>query len=858
MEAAVETVQPPLFRRHARRPRLTRLLDESHAQAILVTAPAGYGKTTLAMEWLQGREQVVWYRATNASADVAAFSAGLADVIAPLVPGAGERLKQRLRVADTPERAARPLAELLAEDLAGWPDTGLLVIDDYHLVADSAPVEDFFDWLLTLASQLRVLVTSRRRPRWASARRILYGEITEIGRDQLAMNAEEAGRVLDDRPDEAVRSLVAQAEGWPALIGLAALTAARAIPEERVSEALYRYFAEEVVRAEPPETERFMLLASVPVAVDGRIAREVLRFDDPEQTLERLVAEGVLQPAADHFRFHPLLRSFLRRKLEAEQPELCAELTERAIIDARSSQRWEEAFELALHLDRANVAVEVVEEASSDLLAAGRIETLERWLSDSGAASVEHPGARLVQAEVQLRKGRLSEAGALAEALATRLPAEATHASRAWYLGGQALYLRSQSEAALRFHRKAYEHAVGPEDMKRALWGLAMTEAELGLEDAETHIDALQEMAGGDLNAALRVGLGRQIVAANRGSFAGIWDIISPLVALADHADDPMARTTLWANAAYLCVARADYTRAAALANHAYESCVKFRLDFAKGYCLGYLVAADAGLRRFTSAVRWLRELQSLAEHQDNSYLRIMHGALSVRLALARGQAHRALEVETLLDEVWFPPASRGELLSLLAIARAARGDGDAAINHVQAARETTGAVETRFFSAFAELTAETASSKETQSLGHRLSGLIKEAQEADFLDAFVVTYRAYPRLLAILSSLPNISTVQAVLTRANDAALARAFGLDILPPGEQEQSLLTKRESEVLGLLGQGLTNAEIAKRLFITESTVKVHVHHILEKLGARTRLQAVLLAQSSKYAFLGDADS
>jgi LuxR family maltose regulon positive regulatory protein len=283
MQAAVETVHhPPLFRRHARRPRLTRLLDESRAQAIVITAPAGYGKTTLATEWLQGREDVFWYHATNASADVAAFSAGLADLVSALLPGAGDRLKQRLRVADTPERAARPLAELLAEDLAEWPESALLVVDDYHLVADSAPVEDFFDWLLTLAPQLRVLVTSRRRPRWASARRILYAEITEIGRDQLAMNAEEAGRALgDDRSSESVRALVTQAEGWPALIGLAALTASREIPGERVSEALYRYFAEEVVRREAPEVERFMLLASVPATVDARIAREVLGIEDP-------------------------------------------------------------------------------------------------------------------------------------------------------------------------------------------------------------------------------------------------------------------------------------------------------------------------------------------------------------------------------------------------------------------------------------------------------------------------------------------------------------------------------------------------------------------------------------------------
>jgi ATP/maltotriose-dependent transcriptional regulator MalT len=857
MEAAVEPVQPPLFRRHARRPRLTRLLDESTAQAILVMAPAGYGKTTLALEWVQGRDDVVWYRATSASADVAAFSAGLADTVAELVPGAGERLKQRLRVADTPERAARPLAELLAEDLAGWPDGALLVIDDYHLVADSQPVEDFFDWLLTLASQLKVLVTSRRRPRWASARRILYAEMTEIGRDQLAMNAEEAGRVLDDRPPESVRALVAQAEGWPALIGLAALTASREIPGERVSEALYRYFAEEVVRRETPEAERLMLLASVPIAIDMRVLREVLGIDDPEPLTEHLVADGLLQPSGSQFRFHPLLRAFLRHKLETDEPRLYADLVSRAIEDARRGARWEEAFELAIESHSLLIAVTILEGAAPELLSAGRIETLERWLQQSSEQGLEHPAASLIEAEVMLRKGNLAESAAIAEAVATGLGSDADQASRAWYLAGQALYLRSQSEAAVRLQRKAREVAKSPEDMKRALWGLAMTETELGLDIAESRIDALEELQEGDVNTRLRVGLGRQIIAASRGSFAGIWDQVQPLTSLADHADDPMAKTTLWANAAYLCVARADYSRAAALANRALDSCVHFRLDFATGFCLGYLGAAEAGMRQFNRAARNLRELVSLADRQDNAYLRVMHAVLSIRLALARGDTGRALDIDAALEDVWVPPASRGELLSLLAIAAAARGDHELAHENAHTARKTTGAVEARFFSRFAELIVIIASSRHARQVQAFAAETIAEADEADFLDAFVVAYRAYPEMLRALGPAWRMPSVRAALRRANDTALARSQGIDVIEA--PTASNLTPREREVLSLLAQGLTNAEIAKRLFITESTAKVHVHHILAKLGTKTRLQAALIAQEGVVdAQLGDTGS
>jgi LuxR family maltose regulon positive regulatory protein len=845
-ETDTDSAHPPLFIRHARRPRLTRLLDESCAQALVVSGPAGYGKTTLATEWLQGRDQVVWYRATSASADVAAFSAGVADVVAPLVPGAGERLKQRLRVADSPERAARPLAELLAHDLEEWPPSALLVIDDYHLVADSAPVEDFFDWLLTLQPKLRVLVTTRRRPRWASARRILYGEITEIGGDQLAMTAEEARGVLGaDRSTESIRALVTQAEGWPALIGLAALTASSEMPDERVSEALYRYFAEEVIRHEPPDLQHFMLLASVPATIDARIAREVLDIADPEPLLDSLAEQGLLQRIDASFQFHPLLRSFLRRRHSEFDALAFRAFNDRAILDSRAHSQWEEAFSLALEAGQFERGVEILVEATPGLLASGRIETLERWLDDCGPHAVHSGGATIARVEILIRKGQLLDAAAVAQDLAKRLSDEDALSSRANFLAGQALYLGSGSSKAVEFQRRAREVAQSEDDLKRSLWGLFMTENELGAQGAGAHLAELDLMATDDLDARLRVAVGRQAMAANRGSFGDLVEKSLPLVALSQHAADPMARTTFLVNASYLCVAHADYRRAIELATAALAECRLLGLEFAKGYCLASIALAHAGRRTFRSANQALRELETVADEQDNLYLRWSAEITAIRVALARGRPDEALSGRGLdfADEIPVP-AAQGEYLAVLALAGAATGDRSFVDRCANRAARCTKAIEARFFTQFAYLICETEADQASKA---DVVGLVRATISASFEDSFVLAYRLAPRILDFIP--PDdavVPTVVLLMKRANDLAVARSRFPRALPG--PTRTPLTPREEEVLELLATGLSNAEIAERLFISRNTAKVHVQNILKKLGAKTRLQAAMHAYAS----------
>jgi LuxR family transcriptional regulator, maltose regulon positive regulatory protein len=842
-----DAVHKPLFRRHARRPRLTALLDAAKAQGILVTAPAGYGKTTLAREWLQGRDDVAWYHATSASADVGAFSAGLAEAIAPLIPGAGERVRQRLRVGDATERLARTLAELLAEDLEEWPAGGIVVLDDYHALAESTPVEDFVDWLITLVP-IRVLVTSRRRPGWATARRFLYGEVVEIGRNELAMNDEEAGRVLEGRSTDAVRALVRQANGWPALIGLASLSADLEFPPEKVSESLFRYFAEEVLRREPPDVQRFMLLASVASSVDIRLARDVLEVNDSAQILERLRGEDLLHETTvpGSLRFHPLLREFLRKRFKTNHPTEFEKRVRLIIEDATTHTRWEEAFDLALESGNAEEAAHIAGRAARSLLATGQSERLEKWLSACGAAGVTVPGAGLARAELLIRRGEMSAASAVAQDIVRRLTDE--HPDHAWAsnVAGRALHFTSKEDEAFERFEIAKRSATSDQDQKDALWGLVLTSAEIAPEMMSGYLDELETRFADDIDVRFRLAVGQALALEMNSSLVGAWDRYAALLTSIQHTRDPLAASTFLASGASVALLRADYSVARRLAKQALNYCVELRLDFAVGSCYAYLTGAETGLRRFDRARRAWKAFSRSGVQREDPYFRVEGLAILARLLASQGASDEALATQTEARGA-LPSRPLGAYLATLAVIEAALGNAAGARDAVSRARRQANSIERLSCSLLAEAIVEDVEGHES-AFRTLATSAVTVCGRAEYLDGLVFAYRVYPRLLEVAQEdAEALSILRASLAQSRDHQLAQTAGIDTGSYGvEDSLAMLTPRELDVLQLLSQGMTNIEIAQRLVITSGTAKVHVRHILEKLGVRNRLQAVLRAQ------------
>jgi len=825
---------------------LTRLLSGTSAQALLLIAPAGFGKTSLACEWLAGREDVGWYRATPASADIAAFSVGIAEVLSPIAPAAAERQRQRLRVAETPERAARPLAEMLADDLADAPAGWILVIDDYHFVTDSTPVETFVDWLLTGASRLRLLITSRSRPGWASARRVLYGEVMEIAMDQLAMTDEEARCALSHRPDRSIRTLLEQADGWPALIGLAAISESSEIPGDQVSRDLFRYFADEVLNQEPDDLRDFMLVASVPQTVDARIAREVLEVDDAEGLIEQLLGLGLVHRSdKERMSFHPLLRDFLRRRLESERPVEYERLVARLVEDARCHRQWDLAIELAAEHGLDEQVLEMTVEASEELLTSGRVETLARWLQLCGPAVMQHPGTVMALTQIAMRRGSLVEASALADIALEITPADSPLESSAYRVAGQVAHLRSRDELALQLHQRARETAKTPSDTALAMWDLFGCAVDVESDEAEAFLTNLQHAAPSDVELRLKISYGQALLARLRGSLQGSWPSLNALMPIVNHAPNPLTRSGFLGWSAFVATLGARYAEGVDLAAQAVRVCIDYRLALNEIYCRLVRTHALIGCRDLAPARRALAELELSPTFAEDAYIRGSHETLTLRMAMAEGKAE-SVPYPSLLRIGQLPRALRGELLALIGLSAAARGDESTARDLTARARAATQTAEVQYLTRFTTELLTVGESADQPD--ERFCALAVETVDAGVADAYVTAYRAAPHLLRrVEGDSDALAATRAALRASGDLELGRAVGIEpacsYLPTALR---ILTPREREVIALVAEGDSNREIGRKLFIAESTVKVHLHRIFEKLGVTTRLQAALLAR------------
>ena len=803
----------------------------------MLVAPAGYGKTTLAEQWVRRDDRTAaWFTARSSSTDVAALALGIARAATAVIDGCDDRLREHLRALPAPADNVETLAEILAEDLADWPDLAWLVVDDYHEIVAESRAEDFIGALVA-ASSIQLLVASRLRPSWVSTKGLLYGDALELNQNVLAMDNREAAEVLVDRTDASASGLVTLANGWPAVIGLASVSAAELDTNaDAVPASLYSFFAEEVFSALGREVQQGLMTLSVAPVLDRELVAALLG-EAAGMVAETALDVGILVEREWRLELHPLARAFLEDRSGQIGLVPAEGASEVCLAHYRERRDWDASFELIVRGSCPKEIEALLASAIDELLESARLSTLERWCDFAFDAELDAPIFSLARAEVLLRRGRHLDAIAHAE---TAAESGSQHVLRALLLAGRAAHLASKQERALGLFSRAEKAATDDREQQEALWGRLMALVELERPEADATIRTLR--------SSVRPTDPREVVRAaahalNYQLKLGNLDLDEANLAetLLERVRDPLVVSAFQSMYSSALGLAAWYERAIAVAEAFHTTIQRFRLDFAIPYAMGNAAVALAGARRWADANATGREAVMNAQESRDDHAHQLCAALYARVLAQQGRFEEALALE--LPLLRFPvPSAHAGLLGSRALVLAASGRVAAARQLTETARNLSRAIEPTTL--MAAVDAICALKEHDDDLIERVLDLERLAFQRGGLDLLVTAYRATPELLSVaLKTSAKRDRLVGLIRQVGDDDLAEVIGQPI--KSADPRQALTPRERDVYELLIRGLTNREIAKLLFIEESTVKVHVHHIYDKLGVRSRFALIVQA-------------
>jgi len=815
------------------RPRLIAQLAEGGGSRVSVlAAPAGYGKTTLARQWSQRQAgRVAWYRTTRASGDVALLAVQLDELLASLAPDLPREPQQVASIASV-NPSPQPLGRAIVRTFESLPREVLLVVDEW----ESAGTDEAEELLSMLVEGLdiRFLITTRTRPDWFTPRLQVYGEGLEIGMDELAMTDEEATKVLAAVGALAGRArLMRNADGWPAVLGLAAMSGDIDFTSSRaLSHTLYDFLASELLASARKETQDALMLLAVASVTDLEVARSVLGPAD--DAVEEAVARGLLAVIERRsLSLHPLLRELLIRRFHEESPDSRADLLRRsrALI---ASRRWDEALCVAETACDASFVTEAIGAVLDDLLAAGRTSSLQRWVAAARASGAEGGLIDYAESEALLRADELDKAMALA-AQATR-SLDGDLAARAHLVAGRAADLMDRWHVAEEHVRSATSLADSHATREGALWLHYLAGLAPEAPDLRSRLDHFERGSRAGIEQSLMAAAGLVTLALMEGEIEGAIADARCALSLATEGVDPIAHTGLLSTYSYALVTTCRYRESLVHIEALQRVAEACGIDFPLAYAELFRARALTGMRRFGPAARVLSRLERRMHDQPGSYFRANLPIARARLYASVGDLERAIDVLSTGPPEQLSRTARGEFLGWQAVFHGASGESGRAEALAGHARVASRSLEAKALSSLAEaiLALEASDTGLAQAQ-------IQAVIDSGIWDPVVIATRVVPGLGTFIADRTEWRNwLQRLLTASCDHAIASRLGLRT-PRAGKRTAELSPRESEVHDLLAQGLTNEEIAKLLYISLSTTKVHVKHIYAKLGVRSRLEA-----------------
>jgi LuxR family maltose regulon positive regulatory protein len=865
------------------RPRLIEKLNEGRrGKLTLVSAPAGFGKTTLVGEWVTACERSAWLSLDEADGDRSRFLTYLVAALKTISKHIGESIPGLLRSPQQP-----PIESILAtllNDIDLVEHDFTLVLDDYHAV-NSAPINDVLAFLLdNLPPRMHLVIVTRKDPRLNLAKLRARNQLTELRAADLRFTVDETSGFINqtmglDLPDADIAELETRTEGWVAGMQLAAISIRARVDSGGFIRSftgsnrfVMDYLVENVLSQQPESVQNFLLRTSILDRLCGSLCDAMLARSDGlaaaaasmsgQETLEYLEdANLFITPMDDErrwYRYHHLFAELLRHRLRAglesssaEAEGAVAELHKRAGAWYEANGLELEAFGHAVASRDIDYAARILEGKGMPLHFRGAIGPVLKWLKSLPPHELDaRPTLWVMYASALSMTGNLTDVEQKLQAAEAALVGREPNASTRNLIGHiaaiRALLAAAQYQAdtiiAQSLRALEYLHPDNLPVRTATIWKLGLAYQLQGNRPAAHRAFAEAIAAArtsGNTVIALSAAIGLGNVQETQNQLHAAAETYRSVLEQANDMSFPGGACD-----GHLGMARILYQwdDLEAARRHAEDGLrVARQLDNADRIVAATVFHADlkTAWGNLEGASHLLAKAHSIARAHNLPRQLPQIAAAQSRLALRRGDAEEAARLIGTLDL----PLSRARLLL-------AKGDAQAAVAELERAAgeaDAAGWVDERLKVEVLQALALRALGKRDAALRILLAAL-ERAEPENLIRIFIDEGDPMVVLLREAASRGMMRDYVAKLSTAYEADKQKALQ-ETSAAERSPVEALSPRELEVLRLIAEGLSNQDIGAQLFLSLSTVKGHILRIFDKLHVRRRTEAVARGRALK---------
>jgi LuxR family maltose regulon positive regulatory protein len=861
-------------------------MDEGFERKLtLISAPAGFGKTTLLVDWVHKKKiKATWLSLDKGDNDPVLFLTYIILGLQTLKAGTGNAALTMLQSPQPP--AIESILINLINDVIHIPEHIAFILYDNHLVNDKQIHEMVAFLLENLPEQIHIIIATRSDPPILIARLRSQNQLTEVRATDLSFTADETANLFSKSLNlklsaKEIHLLETRTEGWIAGLQLAALSLqGRKDPASFLqrfkgdNRYIADYLTEEILNRQPEHLRRFMLQTSILERLSDSLCDAVTQQENSKEMLSALEKANLFVIPLDDercwYRYHHLFADLLKKRLRMQQGDLVSELHVRASQWFSKNGFKNEAVDHALVAKDYTQAAQLIEEIAEIDWDRSRQSRLLQWLKNLPEQQIEaNPKLCIFYARELFKSGHLDDAEMRLQAAEQLLESTSISDPNKKELQGRIAVIRAYVSARvgdvpriIHFANQALKLLPQSDLMWRSVaattlgfgYGWAGAGDLIKAHRAFSEAMEISEKAGNiyyHIFSASCLGTIMML----RGKLKEAKNICQKALNLAieNGIDQTGIGGSLYSNLGMICCEWNDLDEGMRLVNKGIELSEQGRDPVILASCQISLMRALLYRMDFAGAFKVLKMLnESESEFVLPPWITNTISAFNAYFWLGSGNLNaakqwvkeRKLSIDDTLENL------RGiEYLAFADILIAQKRLDEAArlsqrlFEMAQAGDSVYMMIMIRLFRALIFK----AQKDKAQALDELKSALAL-AEPGGFINIIISRGKPIADMLEeiVEGKKHDPKDAKAGFSLSYSKKLLSVFKAVTPPKIEGLMDPLSERELEVLHLIAAGLSNREIADKLFISLNTVKTHTKNINSKLNVNSRIKAAARAK------------